>query len=195
MIRSFALPALSAAVLALAPLVGGCVDEDRVVYVRSVPPPEAAEVVAVSPSPNTFYARGHWEWDGSHYVWRPSRYIHRPHARAVWVEGHWQSSPRGWFWEPGHWAEVGKVKGPRVYSVPATPAAPPTVVEEQAPPAQVEEEFATPPGGAATAPKAAVPAAPTYLPPPPPANPPPPPGAQAVPVPQRYVAPTPGAEY
>jgi WXXGXW repeat (2 copies) len=196
MIRSLALPLSIILALAVSAVLSGCVDEERVVYVRSVPAPEAAEVVAVAPGPGYYYARGHWEWNGSHYVWKQSRYIRRPHAHAVWVEGHWQSSPQGWYWQAGHWAEAGRMHGPHVYTVPAAPApaAPPAVIEEDGPPAgQVEEDFATPPQGQA-APKHAVPPAPTYLPPPPPASRPSPPAG----VQQRYVAPTAvvgGAEY
>jgi hypothetical protein len=192
MIRSLALPVT----LALSALLGGCVDEERVVYVRSVPPPEAAEVVAATPGPGYYYVRGHWEWNGARYVWKPSRYIRRPHARAAWVEGHWQSSPQGWYWEPGHWTTAGKA--PHVYTVPtAPPAAPPVIVEEQAPPPAngEEEEFVSPPQSPTATPKG-VPQAPTYLPPPPPATRPLPPSPTApAPVPQRYVAPTPGSEY
>jgi WXXGXW repeat (2 copies) len=191
MIRSLALPLSLSLALAVATsaLLTGCVEEDRVVYVRSAPAPEAAEVVAVAPGPGYFYARGHWEWNGSRYVWKQSRYIHRPHAHAAWVEGHWQSSQHGWYWEQGHWAEAGRAHGPHVYAVPAAPAGPPAVIEEAPPAGEVEEDFATP--QTQSGPNRAVPPAPTYLPPPPPAGRPAPPAG----VPQRYVAPTPGAEY
>jgi hypothetical protein len=179
-------------VLAASVMLGGCIDEDRVVYVRSAPPPEAAEVVAVSPGPDHLYIRGHWEWDGTHYVWKHSRYLRRPNDRAVWVEGHWQSSEMGWFWQPGHWTDVAgrKVRAPRVVVAPAAPQA---EEEEGSPGAQVEVPFATPQPSQAPRSRGAsqVPPAPTYMPPPPPAAPPPPAGAS----PQRYVAPTPGAEY
>jgi len=181
MIRRLALPVFLGACTVLA----GCVGEDRVAYVQAAPPPEAAEIVAVSPGPEYLSVRGHWEWDGSHYVWKHSRYLRRPHARAVWVEAHWQNTDRGWYWQEGHWAEVNarKVKVPRSYAVPVPPGAPPEVPEG------IEEEGAP---AAQAGPPAGVPAAPAYVPPPPPANRPPPPGAV---VPQRYAVPTPGAEY
>jgi hypothetical protein len=178
----------SLAVLALTTLLSGCVAEERVVYVQSGPPPEsAAEVVAVAPGPDHVFIRGHWEWNGSRYAWVHSRYLHRPRALAVWVEGHWQSSPRGWYWQEGAWVDaqrVGKVKRARIYGAPGVPAAPPVVVEEgtaevplgAAPPAQTE----APPA------QANVPPAPSYMPPPPPANRPPPPGAPGGIGPQRY---------
>jgi hypothetical protein len=156
------------ALLSASALLGGCVEEERVVYVHSVPPPEdAAEVVAVTPGPNQVYLAGHWEWDGNRYVWAQSHYARRPHPHAVWLEGHWQSSQNGWFWQKGHWVGIGKAK-PRVIAAP--PAQVEVQVPQQAPPTQGD-----------------VPPAPTYLPPPPPATPPPPPAA----TPQRYVTPAP----
>jgi hypothetical protein len=176
MIRRLALPV----VLALSAVLSGCVEEDRVAYVQSVPPPEAAEVVAVAPTPDHVFIRGHWEWNGTRYVFKRGRYIRRPHDYAVWVEGHWQNTDRGWYWQGGHWGEAQARKvvvgAPHVYATP-----PPATAE-------VEEDDGT----AAATPRAAVPPAPAYLPPPPPPSRALPPGAAQ---PQRYVAPAPGAEY
>jgi len=164
-------------------MLSGCyAEDDEMMVVRSAPPPEAAEVVAVSPGPDHVFIRGHWEWNGSRYVWKHGRYLRRPSDRAVWVEGHWQSSELGWFWQAGHWAEVQghRVRAPRVITTPA-----PEIVEE----GQGGMELATP------HPTKPVPPAPTYMPPPPPASPPPPPSGATPATPQRYVAPASGAEY
>jgi hypothetical protein len=153
------------AIVAASTIFSGCVDEDRVVYVKSVPPPDAAEVVTVAPGPDYVYVRGHSEWNGSHYVWAAGRYLRQPYPRAVWVEAHWQSSPRGCYWQPGHWGAP-KEKRPA-----STTAAPPTIIDESPTPAQANP----------AAPPVSVPPAPTYLPPPPPTNRPPPPGAASAP--------------
>jgi len=148
------------ALLAASTVLDGCVEEERVVYVRPAPlSPGAAEVVATAPGPDTVYVRGHWEWDGSRYVWAVSRLVRRPLPHAVWVEAHWQNSPQGWYWQAGHWAGGHKEKTPV--------AAAPAIIEESPPAAPANP----------AAPAASVPPAPTYLPPPPPANPPPPPVA------------------
>ena len=148
--------------LVAAALFGGCIEEDRTVDVQSAPPPPATESLPESPRPTgTVFVRAHWAWDGSHYVWVPARTLRRPNPQAVWVEAHWQSSPRGWYWEAGHWAGGSE---PR--------RSPPAAAQDEPPPGPME----TPPQG--------VPPAPTYLPPPPPVNPPPPPPASALP-PQR----------
>jgi hypothetical protein len=149
------------AVLAASTVLSGCVEEERVAYVRPAPSPEAVEVVAVAPGPDNVYVRGHWEWDGSRYVWVISRSIRRPSPHAVWIPAHWQNSPHGWYWQAGRWAGGRKEKP----SVVATPA--PVIIEESSPAAPANP----------AAPAASVPPAPTYLPPPPPANPPPPPAA------------------
>jgi hypothetical protein len=180
------------AVLAASTILCGCVVEERVAYVHFPPPPEAAEVVAVAPTPDRVYIRGHWEWEGSRYVWVGSRYIRRPNPHAAWVEAHWQSSPRGWYWQNGHWAESHKAKVSGT-STPFT-TAPSVTVQGSSPEVQVEVEPAQP----QTAAPAGLPPAPTYMPPPPPANPPAPPSQNpppsgAAPVPQRYLVPS--AEY
>ena len=49
----------------------GCSTE---VVVRSPPPAERVEVVAAAPSPEHFWVKGNWHWDGHEYVWLPGRW-------------------------------------------------------------------------------------------------------------------------
>ena len=79
----------------------GCSGE---VVVRTAPPPEREEVVAVAPSPQHFWVRGHWAWNGGGYNWVPGHWeIRRP--TAVWQPGRWRESGGGWVWVEGRWVE------------------------------------------------------------------------------------------
>jgi len=74
-----------------------------VVYVRTAPPVAQIEVVGTAPGPDFIWIRGYHRWDGGAYVWVPGRWVPRPHARAVWVDGHWIHHHNGWYWQDGHW--------------------------------------------------------------------------------------------
>ena len=52
------------------------------------PPPPRQEVMTPQPSPNHFWIRGDWSWNGREYVWEP---------------GHWEMRHDGWQWVPAHW--------------------------------------------------------------------------------------------
>ena len=85
-------------------VVGGCVvaPEPRRVVVVGAPPPPQVEVVPVAPGPEYIWLGGHWGWH-DRWVWEPGHHVVRPHVRARWVPGHWNSARRGWVWVPGHW--------------------------------------------------------------------------------------------
>ncbi len=163
------------AVIAASSLLGGCIAEERVTYVRAVPDQEAAEIVEISPGPGSVYVSGHWEWNGARYVWSHAHYLRRPATNLVWVEGHWQNTPQGWFWQAGHWAQPHVVRPPRNYRPQRQPAGPPQPPPEAEAPQGEQGEMQSDPN---------FPPAPTYAPPPPPANIPPPPGGA---VPQHYI--------
>jgi hypothetical protein len=165
--------------VAASTLLGGCIAEDRVTYVRAVPEQDAAEIVEVSPGAGSIYVSGHWEWTGASYKWVHAHYIRRPEPGLAWVEGHWKDSPKGWYWESGHWAHPHRPQLPKAYRPRAQPAPVP-----QAPPESNEA-----PEGSEMQTDPNVPPAPTYAPPPPPAVIPPPPGSTggAVQQPQHYI--------
>ena len=54
------------------------------------PPPPRTEIVSIAPGPQAlwFWAPGCWEWRG-HWVWNGGHWIRRPHVGAVWVGPHW----------------------------------------------------------------------------------------------------------
>lgn len=74
------------------------------VEVASDPPPERVEVVAVAPSPEHVFIRGHWRWERG-WVWEAGHWEVR-RAGHEFVVGHWARRPRGWLWVPGHWRRV-----------------------------------------------------------------------------------------
>ena len=154
-------------------LLGGCYYEERAVYAPTIPEQDAAEIVEVSPVPGSVYVSGHWEWNGARYVWAHAHYLRRPQANLFWAEGHWQSTPQGWYWQEGHWVDAKAVhphslRPRRLQQVP--PPQPPASTE--VPEGEIQSDPNVPP-------------APTYAPPPPPANIPPPPGAAVAP--QHYM--------
>jgi len=57
----------------------------------------------VPPSPRHVWIEEEWENRGGAYVFIGGHWAEPPFARAMWVPGHWQQHPRGWFWKPGHW--------------------------------------------------------------------------------------------
>ncbi len=95
--RKSLLPAVAGAALALSVL--GCATE---VVVRSPPPAERVEVAATPPSPEHFWIKGNWRWDGREFLWVPGRWEIR-RAAALWQAGHWRESGGGWVWVEGRW--------------------------------------------------------------------------------------------
>jgi hypothetical protein len=89
----------SIAVVVLSLCAAGC--EGRVV-VRTPPPVERVEPVAVAPSAEHFWVKGHWQWVGDQYAWLPGHWEVR-RTREVWVPGHWRPYAGGHVWEEGHW--------------------------------------------------------------------------------------------
>ena len=74
----------------------------RVVYVRVAPPPPRREVRPPRPHARAVWIAGHWRWNGRRYVWVAGYWELRPKGR-IWVPGHWKRTPRGYVWVPGHW--------------------------------------------------------------------------------------------
>lgn len=68
-----------------------------------------APLVETQPAPpvgltGPVWAPGHWEWRGT-WVWMPGHYVTTSNAKAVWVQGDWESTADGtWRWNPAHWA-------------------------------------------------------------------------------------------
>ena len=84
-------------------LTAACPPPHGRIFVRVAPPVQIVEVEGNAPGPEYVWIRGYHRWDGQAYVWVSGRWERRPHARAVWVEGHWVKHRRGWYWEEGHW--------------------------------------------------------------------------------------------
>ncbi len=57
----------------------------------------------VAPSPRHVWIDEEWEIRGGKYVFVGGRWVEPPHARMIWVPGHWRNRPRGLVWVPGHW--------------------------------------------------------------------------------------------
>ncbi len=93
-----AVPTLTAAVLACAPL-----PPPGAVVVAGPPPPRRVEVVGVAPGMGYVWIAGHWTWQSNAYVWVDGRWQQPPRPRARWTPGHWVHSRRGYFWIEGHW--------------------------------------------------------------------------------------------
>jgi hypothetical protein len=72
-------------------------------YVRVAPPPPVYERPVPSPGPGYVFIPGYHRWDGHAYVWTSGRYVVPPRPHAVWIAGHWDHRPGGWFWVAGHW--------------------------------------------------------------------------------------------
>lgn len=96
---------LTAAAFFAAATLSACVSSPRrgVVYVRTRPPTEIAEVRGPAPGPGHVWVRGYHAWRGGDYVWVPGHWDHVPRPRAVWVDGRWKQDRDGWYWVDGHW--------------------------------------------------------------------------------------------
>ena len=105
----------SALIAATLPFFAGCVEREVVYRDRpapgtviveqpSEPPPPQTEIITVAPGPLAlwFWAPGCWEWRG-HWVWNGGHWIARPHPRAVWVSSGWVHRGHGHVWVAGHW--------------------------------------------------------------------------------------------
>ncbi len=84
----------------LAVSLAGCAGE---LVVHQPPPQDREEVMSVAPSPEHFWVRGHWQWEGQQYAWVQGHWeVRRPNE--VWAGGHWRSNSAGnWVWTEGRW--------------------------------------------------------------------------------------------
>ncbi len=57
----------------------------------------------VAPSPRHVFIEEEWTPRGDRYEFSGGRWVVPPRDRAVWVPGHWKSTPNGYVWKPGHW--------------------------------------------------------------------------------------------
>ena len=62
----------------------------------------------VAPSPKHVWVEEDWENRKGTYVFVGGHWVEPPYRRAIWIPGHWQQHPRGWFWKPGHWKKFRK---------------------------------------------------------------------------------------
>jgi hypothetical protein len=87
--------------IALLGSLAACASET---VVHIAPPPDREEVVGTAPTPEDFWVRGSWRWDGEKYAWAQGHW--EPRRRdAVWSPGHWRSQAAGgWVWVEGRWA-------------------------------------------------------------------------------------------
>ena len=90
--------------VAVGVFLGGCASsyEAQPVAVQDAPPPPRVEVVTVGPGPDYVWVEGYWVWHGG-WVWQPGAWVARPHHHAVWVQGRWDHTRRGWYYQRGHW--------------------------------------------------------------------------------------------
>jgi hypothetical protein len=80
------------------------VAEGEVVVAEAPPaPPPVVEPVPPPPSVDVVWVAGYHRWDGHRYVWERGRYARPPHARAHYVQGHWEPHRRGRVWVNAHW--------------------------------------------------------------------------------------------
>ncbi len=73
------------------------------VTVESEPPADFEEEMGVCPGANYVWIKGHWRWDGFHWVRVHGHWGVRPHATAIWVSGCWTSHHHHWVWTEGYW--------------------------------------------------------------------------------------------
>lgn len=67
------------------------------------PPPTIVEVAPPAPSPEHVWIEGNYGWHAHVYTWNRGHYEHRPHARANWINGHWEKRGHRRMWVDGHW--------------------------------------------------------------------------------------------
>ena len=108
----FARAGILCAAIAAAPLLSGCVVEQRPpaaaveVIAPRQPPAPRVEVIPPAPRPLDIveWRPGRWHWDGREFVWVPGEWVEKPRREAHWVPGHWNERPNGtWVWVQGHW--------------------------------------------------------------------------------------------
>lgn len=74
----------------------------RMVVARGAPPAEQIENPGPPPHARAVWIPGHWAWRRGHYAWVGGHWEKKPRGNA-WVPGHWRETPRGWEWVEGHW--------------------------------------------------------------------------------------------
>jgi hypothetical protein len=76
-----------------------------VVVAPAPPPPIREEVVPVPPGPpdRAVWVQGHYEWSGRGYFWVNGHYIERPEPGLFWEPGRWIPRHGHWEWTGGHW--------------------------------------------------------------------------------------------
>lgn len=80
--------------------LAGCAMEP---VIHTAPPPDREEAASgARPSPDHFWVRGNWRWDGQAYTWAPGHW-EAGRADARYVQGHWRNISGGWVWLEGHW--------------------------------------------------------------------------------------------
>ncbi len=70
--------------------------------VMSKPPDPRIEVKSTKPHADAVWIDGHWKWSGGKYVWISGRWEQSKPGKT-WIPGHWQQKNRGWVWIEGHW--------------------------------------------------------------------------------------------
>jgi hypothetical protein len=70
--------------------------------VTAEPPAEQVEVVGAVPEGHA-WIKGHWSWDGLHYVWVPGHHMLVPEGFHAWEPGHWYAAGGRWFYRGGYW--------------------------------------------------------------------------------------------
>jgi len=74
----------------------------REVVVTEAPPAVRVEEPVPAPEGDYEWVPGFWSWDG-HWVWNPGKWTVRPHAKAIYEQGHWVHRGNGYVWVEGHW--------------------------------------------------------------------------------------------
>jgi hypothetical protein len=66
------------------------------------PPAVRVETYGAAPSPNHFWAPGHWHWSGRDYNWRAGNWQLRRN-NYNWVGSHWANRNGRYEYIQGHW--------------------------------------------------------------------------------------------
>ena len=65
------------------------------VYVNIAPPAPRVEVKIAAPGPAYVWTPGYYAWRKGAYVWVAGAWVLPPWPRAIWIPGHWKSTPHG----------------------------------------------------------------------------------------------------
>jgi hypothetical protein len=68
-----------------------------------LPPPQTAEVVGPSPSPDALWIPGYWDYNGTGYAWAPGHWEIPPPSSQSYVAAHWESRGGGYVFLRGYW--------------------------------------------------------------------------------------------